>query len=424
MRFRQSEGWGQSVTVDSGAPGDAAAQRIWMSQSYADQPPRRLVWIDEAHRDPKFPPHVLASMSDTEYTLDTVAAVLGGEYTRVGAVPHDELRTFITDEVPQQLGEAVNNGYTRVFTRGGQPHASVRADSRVVLVACEPVGGMTAEEWEEEVLNDFVALPGGASVGRSMEGNASAGFKDPSLEGIGGLGPYHPTIGPKARGSRSVSRSYSATANKQAIHPSVHRKTSPKQSYKLVVETTYTVEVYGKPPVTLRPIRSTAVVGMRVSAARRFGLPIDSAALVFDKNGQPVTDANGIQLVHGDPRPGPPPGRKAELPVWLGDGPGQMRGAGPAVVGEITGLDTFTAKVLEELGERGIVPKTVNGVRQYADNLLERASQILNEQEVTEQLREHRIRAAYDPLAQDGILLDLSLHGLNSTPENYQLRLS
>ncbi|GAA3149376.1 hypothetical protein GCM10010486_13780 [Nonomuraea roseoviolacea subsp. carminata] len=422
VRTRKSDGWSDSVTVDTGAPGDATAQRLWLSQSYADHPPRKLARIDEAKRDPKFPRHVLAHMTGLEGGLDAVAAALGGDYTRVGAVTHDELRTFVTEELPLQLREAVNNGYERVFTRDGQPHAKVRAESRVVLVRCEPLGGANAEEWEEEVVTDFVALPSGASAGRSLEGNASVGYKTPWLQEFDGPGDYEPAIGPRARGSRSVSQSYSSTANKQAIHPSVHRKTSPKQSYKLVVETTFTVEVFGKPPVKLRPMRSTAVVSMRESAAYRYGLPVDSAALVY-KDGRPLLDADGNQVLRGDPRPGPPPGRKAALPVWLGDGPGQMRGAGPALVGDVTGVDEFREKVLKELAKRGIVPRMVDGRAQYASNPLERASQILNEQEVMEQLTEHRIRAAYDTLAQGGITLDLTLHGPHG-PQEYTLRLS
>ncbi|NUW32342.1 helix-turn-helix domain-containing protein [Nonomuraea sp. SMC257] len=423
VRTSKSGGWSDSVTVASGAPGDATAQRLWLSQSYADQPPRKLARIDEAKRDPKFPRHVLAYMTGLEGGLDAVAAALGGDYTQVGAPAHDQLRTFITEELPLQLREAVNGTYERVLTRNGQPHARVIADSRVVRVRCEPLGGANAEEWEEEVLTDFVALPGGASSGRSVEGNASAGLKTPGLADVNGPGDYRPTIGPRVRGSRSVSQSYSATASKQAIHPSVHRKTSPKQSYKLVVETTFWVEVFGKPPVKLQPVRSTAVVGMRESAAYRYGLPVDSAALVY-KDGRPLLDADGNQVLRGDPRPGPPPGRKDALPVWLGDGPGQMRGAGPALVGEITGLDEFRRKVLDELAKRGIIPKTVDGRPQYASNALERASQILNEQEVKEQLSEHRIRAAYDSLAQDGIRLDLTLQGLNGAKQEYTLHLS
>ncbi|MET7333765.1 hypothetical protein [Nonomuraea sp. NPDC005650] len=423
IRTRKTDGWQDATVVNSGAPGDAAGQRLWVSHSFTDQAPRKLAWIDDAKRDPKLPNHVVTSMTGLEEALGTIAATLGGQYDQVGAVPHDQLRTFVTEELPHRLRDAVNGDLERVFTRNGRPHARVRAETRVVLVPSEPLGGASAEEWEEEVLVDFAATPGGASSGGSLEANASAGLTHPALQEINGPGSYEPSIGPRVRGSRSASRSYSATANQQAIHPSVHRKTSPKQSYRLALETTFIVEEFGKPPVTLPPMRSTAVVSMRESAAYRFGLPVDQAALVHH-NGVPLLDADGNQVLRGDPRPGPPPGRKPELPSWLGDGPGQMRGAGPGLVQEIDGLTEVRQKVMDELAEAGIIPKTVDGVRQYASNPLARAAQILNLQEVMEQLSEHRIRSAYDTLAQEGIVVDLVTHGLNGAPDHHMLHIS
>ncbi|NUP69287.1 MAG: hypothetical protein HOW71_44775, partial [Nonomuraea sp.] len=423
LRTGRDEAWRDTTTVTSGEPGDPAGQRVWISHSLADQPPRKLTWIDEGQRDERLPNVVVHSMSELESTLDMLALALDGDYAQVGTVPRDELRTFVTQELPHRLRDAVNGGLERVFTRNGQPHARVRAESRVVLVTAEPLGGATSEELGEEVLVDFVGVPGSVSSGGSLEGSASAGFNHEGLAGVDGPGDYRPTIGPEAKGSRSASRSHSATANKQAIHPSVHRTSRPKQSYQFMVVTTFTVEEFGKPPVKLPPVRSRVVADMRESAAYRFGLPVDRAALLHE-NGVPVTDADGNQVLRGDPRDTPPPGRKPELPEWLGDGPGQMRGAGPALVQDIEGLDDVRRKVLDELAERGIVPKVVDGVPQYSSNPLARASQILNLQEVMEQLSEHRIRSAYDSLAQDGILLDLTMHGLNSAPEHYTLRLS
>ncbi|MEV4398463.1 hypothetical protein [Nonomuraea sp. NPDC049607] len=422
IRTGQDARWQGTVTVDSGAPGDSSSQRLWFSHPATDQPARVLDWIDRAKRGKTMPNVVVQSMTDLEGALDALAEELGGDYAEVGTVPRDQLRSFVTQELPHRLRTSVNEGLERVFTKNGEPHVRVRAESRVVVETAQPIGGASSEEWEEEVLVDFVQTPGGASSGSSLDGSASAGFKAPGLQAVD-LGPYQPAIGPKANGGRGASRSYSATANKQAIHPSVHRKSHPKQSYRLTVVTTFTVEVIGKPPVTLPSVRSTALVDMRESAAYRYGLPVDSAALVR-KDSRPVTDANGDQVLRGDPHPGPPPGRKPELPAWLGDGPGQMRGAGPALVQEIEGLAEFRQKVLDELAERGLIPKTVNGVPEYSSNRLARASQILNRQEVLEQLSEQRIRAAYDSLAQDGIVLDLTLQGLNSAPEHYMLRLS
>ncbi|MEU6711260.1 hypothetical protein ABZ897_07225 [Nonomuraea sp. NPDC046802] len=420
IRTRRAEGWQQETTVDSGAPGDVSGQRVWVSHAFADAPPNDLERIAADKRNPEMPNHVLTGMTGLEETLDTLARELGGEYTQVGSVPRDQLRKFVTDEHPHRMRAAVNEGLERVIVKDGQPHARVRAKTEVVLEESEPQGAPTADVWGEEVLVDITAMPGGASTSGSAELNLSAG---PTVNGVNGPGDYAPNIGPRLKGSRSASRSYAATANKQAIHPSVHRKTGHQQSYRLVLETTYTVEIIGKPPVTLPPIRSEAVADMRESAAYRFGLGVDLAALIH-KDGRPLLDADGNQVLRGDPDPGPPPGRKAELPVWHGDGPGQMRGAGPALVQEIAGFDDVRRQVLDGLAERGIIPKTVNGVPEYDSDPLTRASQILNLQEVTEQFSEHHLRAAYDTLAQEGIPLDLTLQGRNRAPEHYTLHIS
>ncbi|MFF0774883.1 hypothetical protein ACFYUK_38780 [Nonomuraea wenchangensis] len=430
VRTDDGRGWRDATVIDSGAPGDSSSQRLWVSHSYTDATPRKLEWIPDHLRDPRMPNHVLVSaMTGMEDALDQISEAAGGKYAKVGSRAHGELRTFMT-ELSHRLRDATRpEGLERVFSVNGEPDLVVTARTEVVMVAAEPVGGRTSEEWEEEVLVDFAAMPGGASAGRSREVSASSELTLDALQAVDGPGSYAPKIGPKVKGSRSGGRSYSSTANKQAIYPSVHRKTSPKQAYRLETRTTFTVERVGRAPVKLPPVRSSVVVSMRESAAYRYGLPVDRAALVF-KNGQPLIGADGRPVLQGDPRPGPPPGRKPALPDWLGDGPGQLRGAGPALVQDIDGLDTVRTKVLNELAERGIIPKTVNGVPQYSSNRLERASQILNRQEVLEQLSEHRIRSAYDALAQaeqdgtGGLTFDLVLHGLNSAPEHYMVRLS
>ncbi|MEV4288631.1 hypothetical protein AB0K40_24240 [Nonomuraea bangladeshensis] len=430
VQTSESGGWRGTTVIDSGAPGDSATQRLWVSHSYTDAAPDKLTWIDDDKRDPKMPNHVLVSaMTGMEDALTKIMEEAGGEYAQVGSKAHGELRTFMT-RLSHRLRDATRpEGLEGVFAVNGEPDLRVHAKTEVVLVAAEPVGGRTAEEWEEEVLVDFAAVPGGTSAGRSLDFSVSAGPTIGALQGVDGPGDYAPNIGPKVKGSRSGSRSYTTTANKQAIHPSVHRKTSPKQAYRLETRTTFTVERIGHRPVKLPPVRSSVVVSMRESAAYRYGLPVARSALVY-RNGQPLIGPDGIPVLRGDPRPGPPPGRLPVLPEWLGDGPGQMRGSGPALVQDIDGLDELRTKVMDELAERGIVPKTVNGVPQYSSNRLERASQILNRQEVLEQLSEQRIRSAYDVLAQaepdgtGGLGIDLVLHGRNSAPEHYLLRLS
>ncbi|SEF89821.1 hypothetical protein SAMN05444920_101962 [Nonomuraea solani] len=421
IRTGRDQAWRDATTVSAGLPGDTGAQRMWVSHSYTDEAPRKKAWIDPAKRDLKMPNHTLTGMTGLEEALATLTGRLGGDFARVGTNAHNDLRKFVTDELPTRLRQAVNGGFTRDLTVDGELRARVRVETEVVLVSSEMVGGPTNDEWEEEVLVDFAASPGGVSYGGSLEGNASAGFNHPGLEDVdvlGDMGDYAPNLGPRLRGARAASQSYSSTANGQAIHPSVHRKTRHTQGYRLELRHTFAVEEIGEPPVKLKPMTSTALVRMQESAAYRFGLPVDAAALVHH-NGKILTDRDGNVVLRGDPRPVPIKGRKTELPDWLGDGPGQMRGSGPALVQEISGLDKATQDTMDELAKLGVIPKVVNGQPQYSSNDLARASQILNLQEIVTQLSEHRLRTAYDQLAQDGIFIDLVLHGLNAAPDHY-----
>ncbi|MEZ7125961.1 hypothetical protein ACBR40_11530 [Nonomuraea sp. AD125B] len=430
IQTSESGGYQGTTVVDSGAPGDASAQRLWVSHSYTDAAPSDLIWIPDDQRDPRMPNHVLVSaMTGMDDALTDVMEAAGGEYAQVGSRAHGELRTFMTELSHRLRTAATPEGLERVFGVTGEPDLRVTAKTEVILVTAEPVGGRTSEEWEEEVLVDFVATPGGTSAGRSLEFNASAGLNLAGLQGVNGPGDYSPNIGPRARGSRSAGSSYSATANKQGLDVGVHRKTSPKQAFRLETRTTFTVERIGRRPVELPPVHSKVVVSMRESAAYRYGLPVSREALVH-RDGKPLVGRDGRQVLEGDLLPEAPPGRLAAAPYWLGDGPEQLRGAGTALVQDIEGLDEDRKQVMKELAERGLIPKIVNGVPQYSSDPLERASQILNQQEVLEQLSAHRIRSAYDTLAQaepggsGGLVVDLVMQSRNSAPEHYTLEMS
>ncbi|MEV0617734.1 hypothetical protein AB0I81_30740 [Nonomuraea sp. NPDC050404] len=421
IRTGRDQQWRGATTVNSGAPGDVSSQGLWVGHSHLAQPPRWHTVIDEGKRDPEMPTHVLTGMTGLEEALDALAARLGGEFTQIGSNGHRHLRRFVTQELPIDLRAAANGGLERVLAARGEPDVTIRVKSEVVRVMAEPVGAPSDAKWREEVLVDFAASPGGTSSGGSVEVNASAGVNHPALQDVdvfGDLGDYAPNLAPRVKGSRSASQSYSSTANGQAIDVSVHRATDPEQSYRLVVRHTFTVSRPGERPVTLPTFESTALVSMAERAAYRFGLPVDENALLgFDGDGNPV--------MRGDVRPEEIKGRKPELPEWLGDGPGQMRGAGPALVKQITGLDGVTDEVLGRLAKLGVVPEIVDGVPQYDDNKLVRASQLLNEQEIVTQLSERRQRAGYDQLALDeGIHVNLVLHGRNSASENYTVRIA
>ncbi|WP_219499837.1 cell envelope integrity protein TolA [Nonomuraea ceibae] len=426
IRVPGSRTWEGRVTVSSGAPADAAGQRVWFTHPHVEPPPRNVTRIDPDKRDPELRNVTVTGMTGLEGALDMVADHLGGDYATVGSIAHHNLRTTLVDELPMALREAVNGGFRRPLTVGGRTDVRIRVDTRIVQVPDSPlVGQPSSDEWEEEVLIDFANVPGGASAGGSTGLSASAKLKIHRLEDLDVLGPlgeFEPSINPKAETGRSASHSHSSTANQQAIHPSVHRKKGPRQSYKLMMVHSITVERPGQAPVTLPDVDSTALVAMQESAAYRFGLPVDEGALLR-KDGKVVIGADGIPVLRGDPIPEVPEGRTAGLPPTMGDQPGQLRGAGPALVQEVLGMDEVAQDVLSDLGERGVVPKIVNGEFVFSDNELELASQIHNLREVLTQLSARRMQAGYDQAAQDGLHFDLVRHRPNRTSEHYTVHI-
>ncbi|MGN9783543.1 hypothetical protein ACTMTF_19065 [Nonomuraea sp. ZG12] len=433
IRTSYKEGWKGTVTVDSGEPGDSASQRMWVSHPYLDPPARDVITIDADKRDPAMPNVTPSGMTGLEEALDAAMKELGGEYARIGSVAHHQLRTIITEELQVKLRQAVNTGYQGVITVNGRQDATVEVKSELVEVPrSKMVGGASDAVWEEEVLVDFAAVNGNASYTRSRGITGSVGPAIPDLTDVelpGSDGEYAPTFGPRGNLGRGVARSDSSTANAQAIYPNVLRKTGHRQGYEVRLVHTITVRKTGKPPVTLAPVHGTALVSMLESAAFRLGLPVSREALVY-RFGKVVRGPDGVPRLRGTVGPRWPKGRRAAPPDWLGDGPGQMRGAGPAMVESITNLDDAAKKVLKKLGELGIVPKIdgevltyANNKHTYSSNDIESVSQALNLIEVVEQLTEQRILAAYDTVAQDGIYVDLVHHQLNHAPELYTLHI-
>ncbi|WP_030915956.1 cell envelope integrity protein TolA [Streptosporangium amethystogenes] len=428
IRTSREDGWQEVATVGSGNPEDAASQRLWISHVYADQPPSSTVTIDPATRTDALPQHVPGDMSGLNELAEDVMGKLGEKHTDIGDITRDNIHTIITKELPGRLGEAVNDphGMIRVITDPhGRPIATVTINSRPVWQLATPVGQPSRDQWQELLRVGFSTASGSESFGGSFGGSLSANPTVPGLVDVNGPGDYDPTLGPGANGSRSVSRSESAFANGQAIHPGVQRYTGHTQGYRMVFQHEVSVHLVGdaRPRPTVRG-ESTALLRIPETDAYRYGLPVDSAALLRDAKGRPLLDANGDEVLRDDPVRTPPPGRLGKIPSFLGDGPGQMKGVGPGQVQRLTGEDKLTKDLLTELGDLGVVPKfDADGIPIYSGNPLERAAQMINLREVLEQLAAARLETGYDQAAQDGILFSLVRYGWNAAPETYTVRI-
>ncbi len=459
VRTRRQSTWQEVATIDSGAPGDAPSQRIWVSHAYTVGPPARTETIDSGKKSNQLPEHFVNGLTGLDQLavdvigrlhegLGRVRSRAGVEWlregeTRIGGIARQQIINMIDHELPGRLGEATDPvyGMTRVITDGhGRPVATVTIKTTVDRDSAVLVGTPTRDHWQERLRVGFSNATGSESFNGSLSagvsplpvpilGDAIGGLPDP-----GGYGDVDVTAG----AGRGVSRSQSSFVNGNAIHPSVQRYTGHTQGYELALKHEVTIVLADGRVLKTVPGTSEGLFRMPETDAYRYGLPVDENALLKRKNGKPKLDRQGNQMLRGDPERSRPPGRKKALPSWLRP-PKQgrrqtptasanqaaeelMRGAGPALVQRLTGVDEARKQVLDKLADLGLVPKFENGVPQYSRLPIRRAGQMANLREVLEQLTPERLETGYDQAAQDGIPITLTRDGFGQSSRTYTLR--
>jgi hypothetical protein len=419
--FDARASWEVELLTASGRPvwralpadDETVRQRLWISHAYLSGSPKTIQLPEADRRRTPFPEHVVSVMTGLSTLADQVTDRL--ENAGLSPVSRNQVTTMFTEDLPSYLGEAINNpsGLRRTITVNGQVQAVVTVRTRVVSEG-ELVGGPSTKHHQERLRN------ASSNAGQSRSDSHSGGFgpevgftADPSGSAAGDFAP-HASVGVDPGRSSSVSTS----ANAVAIHPSVQRWAGHTQGYLLDLEHTVTIQVFGTGSETVPPFseQSTGLLRIPEPDAYRYGLPVDAAAEVGHA-------PDGTVLLRDDPVEEDPPGRVGELPPWLGDGPGQTRGAGPALVQQVTGMDSIRARVEEELRARGLLPKLKNGVPSYSLIPWVRASQIANEQLIAEQFLASRLEAGYDQAAQEGLFINLVHHREGFAARHYTLRI-
>ncbi|WP_067181026.1 WXG100-like domain-containing protein [Microtetraspora niveoalba] len=465
VRESQRHPWRQVAAVDQGAPGDSTSLRFWVSHVYADQAPVNTKFLPEAERNNVMPEHVVSDLTGLRQLADQIVDQVSKERQKVdlsvggrarakvtedllgdagravreaaGSPPtldenvRRQIHTFITETLRGELREAVNDTLTAVITDSrGRPLMTVTVDTTVDMDSAELVGHPSRDHWQERLRVGFSTANGGESYGGSRGGGVSSALGIPSGD-VQVYGDHDYAVGPTAKGGRSKSRSASAFANGQAIHPSVQRYTGYTQGYELKLTHKVTVQMArDSEPLETLSGDSTALIRMPETDAYRYGLPVDEAALQTP-DGKPLPKRNGVQVLRSDPDPSAPPGRKPDLPLWLGHPTGSttaqplMRGAGPALVQQVEGLTPLKKKIYKELAELGVLPEIdASGKVTYSSDPLERASQMLNLHEVNEQLSARSVETNYDLLAQDGLEFSLTHFKGLASPKTCVVRLN
>ncbi len=457
VRTPRQNTWQHVATIDSGAPGDAPSQRIWVSHAYTVGPPANTETIHPSKASGQLPEHFANGLTGLDQLADDVIGrlheglgrvrsrtgvdALHERETRIGRITRQQILTMITDELPGRLREATDpdHGMTRVITdRRGRPVATVTIKTTVQKESAVLIGQASRDHWQERLRVGNSNATGSESFNGSLSASLNA-LPIPVLNDmIGGL-PVpdgYNDVDVSAGGGRGVSRSQSSFVNGNAIHPSVQRYTGHTQGYQLTLKHEVTI-VLADGRVLKTEGTGEGLFRMPETDAYRYGLPVDAEALLKLPNGKPRRDRQGNQILRGDPEGSRPPGRKKELPTWLrppklghrgmaatnqtATDLDLMRGAGPALVQRLSGVDEVRKQVLEKLADLGLVPKFENGVPQYSRLPLQRAGQMANLREVLEQLSPERLETGYDQAAQDGIPIALTRDGFGRSSRTYTL---
>jgi hypothetical protein len=414
VKARSSHGadWTPTERVDTGVQDDATSLRTWVSHAYTVEASHDTVQLapDERFQTP-FPEHVATGLTGLGELHDKTVRAIEQEHGSLGDIAHNQLRTMLTDGLPSHLHEAVNGGWSDVITDGGRPVALVRVDTKVIVEKTTMVGEASTEHWQERLRVGFTGATGGESMGVSTSVEGDISFS--SIENL----PEQSTLGAGASLNKGVSHSDSSSAGGVAIHPSVQRYTGETQGYRLRLQHEVTVDLVGKgKTLDLAPVEGDALVRIPETDAYRYGLPVEAAA---------IKEGSGTSAVlRGDPSPETPPGRKGELPPFIGDGPDQMRGAGPALVQRVTHADGLLPEVENQLRAQGVLPALdEHGRPQWSSDPVEQAAQMENARKVADQLSPRRLETGYDQASQDGIFVDLVRMRPFHEPEHFTMRI-
>lgn len=424
-------GWSNATAVGADGP-----VRVWVSHTYTDGAPAEKAQLDVADRQKTpLPESSVTGMTGLSELTDRTAEEMGLG-PDLDDVARRQVRTLFNDELPSRLTEAVNDphGLQRTIVKDGKEIGTVQIKSEIVLEPDEDprVGPASNKRWLERLRITFSGASRDSARGRARHFNVTGGVQVApdhlsALNAIGG-------VTPKLSGTyaRTRSRSKSRSAGGTSIHPSVQRWKGHTQGYRLRVKHTVTIHMAGERRA--RPAidgESKALFRIPEPLAYRYGLPVDPAAIARDDKGAIQYNPDGTVRLRDDPDPKPPKGRKGELPEVFGRD--KLRGAGPALVEDVTGVDEVRRKLEEHLRKLGLLPKIKNGQKVYSRDPVKRASQMANEREVDEQLSMRagqngkptgpRFEAGYDQLAQEGLYLDLMHAATGHSPKNFTLRI-
>ncbi len=425
VRTSHKAGWRSTEEVTAGGENDATSLNVFISHAYTAGAPERTIRLPAGEQTVfVFPEHTANGMTNLEELADKMTAALGADYDAIGKVSWDQSHTMVREETTNLAYEALNDpdGLQRLMTGGdGRLAVNMRLKSTLVMDRTRLYGESTPDHWGEALRIGFSGSTGseshGTSLGLTGQVKISPGLND--VDVVPGSGHYGIDAGFLLKGSRVVAYTDSSSVNNVAIHVGVHRNTGHSQGYLLTVRHEMVFERADGtvlPPIT---VESTVLVRIPEAVAARAGFPVDENAIVRNASGEALRHPDGSIVLRGDPVPLPPDGHVGAVPTWIGNGPDQLRGAGPAQVEDFVGGVEIRHVLEKLLREQAILPQLRDDrMPVMPDDPLVLASHVAVLRTVEEQLAARRQETGYDPLSQDGGYFDLVFARTGHVPQH------
>ncbi|WP_427886034.1 hypothetical protein ACQHIV_26220 [Kribbella sp. GL6] len=379
---------------------------LGISHAYTVGAPADTVTIESlgGTRGTALPEHATARVDGLSNLADRAIAGLRQRLGKLDRIGHDQLRGMLLEDVPGRLAQATRpGGLTRPITTGGRVVAYAQLETKVVREQTTMLGDSSKDHKIERLRVGFSGTSG--SQTSSAGGSYAFSVGGTAAEDVGHT-PWD--FGLSAKVGVSTGSDVTVSTGDMAIHPSVQRA-QPTVGVKLRLVHTLTIHVVRKRDSFTLTAEGDAVLRMPENDAFRYGLPVPAAAIVRGEDGRPRYGKDKRLLLRSDPVPQQ---TAYKLPVWMQ----AIRGAGPALVQELTGADKVLKDFLDHLAGKGLIP---DGRRN--PELV--ASQLANLERVCEQLARHRLETGYDIAAQEGILFQLDVHRPRMLPEQHTYRI-
>ncbi|MGW6196512.1 hypothetical protein ACWF0M_10255 [Kribbella sp. NPDC055110] len=425
-RIRESAtaDWSPPNIVDAGADHDAATLDLGFIHTYTVPPPTETTDLETlglaAERRTAMPEHMATRVDGLNDLCDRTTAELRQRLGSLDRVGHDRVRSLIAEDGMIRLDETTRpGGVWRLITDGGRPVAWAQLETTVDLESAE----LTSDSSPDHKLELWRVGNSGASGSQSFNRSRTTGLT--ASTPISDLGSTTADLAPGLQVGRNTSYDDTASTADLGSRWSTQR-VAPTVGVKVRLRHKVTVHRLDRGESFATEGTGEAWLRMAERDAFRYGLPVPAAALVRDADGAVRRGTDGQLLLRGDPRPTDTP---LQLPTWLGNGPGQLRGAGPAMIRELTGADEALRGFLTHLSEEGLIPPLDDHGQPLPSALADQdpavaLSQAENWERACQQIAKHRLETGYDHAAQDRLMFQLTEHHTGHPPRVRSFRIA